>query len=519
MVRFLVRVRDVNGKEYTPPSFTARYASNPAPGQVSVPSFSTISPGLPADLPLVDNAVNLTVGAQAPGFTSETFNVKKIGTRWLADSRAAKVTVQGDTIAVDVVDGTVRLAPTVYIPPDQLVKDNPKKLLCEPGQGWIYYGAYLVNPTVNLLRNPLNFDTNKPVGYPFDPKAIKNEGSGNLVFLEYGFEIGMAPARGPRFLIAVWAPRIPLGPAPQVLVFYTPPTKPADFPVDSYPFLGAYPYSPFMDAVHKSTAANVLVQKYPYLAINYLLAGYKIIPQIQAAGRNPIVIFPVHPTMNWGPLGTQTGMSRLIKEVVRFLYARQIVSSRAAPSARLSLDAGQASISPSSGLFNDEPIPVAWTLTVSGFSNGIDKVLDLCTPRKIDEKLYDPSIFAAPELPLVGSWREIWDIDGVADDGKGAERHLNTLRDWLKLDRRAVRSYHSDEGMRTAPQSLVEASQMALRPTPPFNGIFIEEGTSKDGKVTWAHFSNPSLKPSPYPDAHHTMPWIAFGHAAQFTLP
>jgi hypothetical protein len=518
MVRFVVRVRDVNGREYTPPSFTARYASNPAPGQVSVPSFSTFPPGLAADLPLADNTVNLTVGAQAPGFAGETFNVKKIGTRWLADSRAATVTVQGDSIVVDVVDGTVRLARTIYIPPDKLVKDNPNKLLCEPGQGWIYYGAWLVNPTINLLRNPLNFDTEKPTGYPFKPEAVRNEGSGNLVFLEYGFEAGMAPTRGPRFLIAVWAPRIPLGPEPQVLVFYTPPTKPSDYPADSYPFLGAYPYSPFMDAVSKPTAARDLVQRYPSLAINYLLAGYKIIPQIQAARRNPIVIFPVHPTMNWGPLGTQTGMSRLIKEVVRFLYAKQIVSSRAAPLARLSLDAGRASIFPSSGLYNDEPIPASWTLTVSGFSNGIDKVLDLCTPRNIDKDLYDPSIFAAPEDPLVRSWREIWDIDGVADDGKGAERHLNTLRDWLKTDRRRVRSYHSDSGMRTAPRSLVETSRMILRPTPPFNGIFIEEGTSRDGKATWVHFSDPSLKPSPY-DAHHTVPAVAFGHAAQFTLP
>jgi hypothetical protein len=161
------------------------------------------------------------------------------------------------------------------------------------------------------------------------------------------------------------------------------------------------------------------VQHYVYLAVNYLLAGYKIVPQILATRRNPIIIFPIQPSMNWGPLGTQIGMSRLIKEVIRFLYARQIVSSRVAPTARLSLDAGRASIVPAKGLFRTEPIPVSWTLTVSGFSNGIDKVLDLCTPRPIDEKLYNPSIFSSPETTLLESWREIWDIDGVADDGKG----------------------------------------------------------------------------------------------------
>jgi hypothetical protein len=119
---------------------------------------------------------------------------------------------------------------------------------------------------------------------------------------------------------------------------------------------------------------------------------------------------------------------------------------------------------------------------------------------------------------LLESWREIWDIDGVADDGQGAQRHLNSLRDWVKQGNRRVRSYHSDEGMRTAPRSLVEASRIISSPAPPFNGIYIEEGSSADKKATWVKFSNPALKPSPY-DAHHTVPAVAFGHAAKFGLP
>lgn len=517
MVQLIVRVRDVNGKEYTPDYFIVRYNKKEPRGDASQVFFRLI-PALAMDFQVADDTFNLSVGTGRAGFSGESFTVRKVGSRWMADTPAATVTAAGNTVSVDVVDGTLRLAPTIFIPPEQIVSANPKALLCEPGQNWIYYGAWLNNPTINRLRNPVVFSNPKPDDYPYDPKAVKNEGHGNFVFLEYGFDIAIPVARGPRFLIGVWAPRVVLEATPQVLVFYTPPTKPDSYPADSYPFLHDYPYSPFIKQPPPKLTAKLLVQAYPYLAINYLLAGYKIIPQIQAAGRNPIVIFPVCPSKNWGPLATQLGMSRLVKEVVRFLYARQIVSSRVVPFARLSLDAGRASIVPSKGLSTDEPIPKLWALTVSGFSNGFDKVLDLCVSTPFDKDLYDPAIFSAPEATLVDSWREIWDIDGVADDGKGATRHLETLRKWLKTDRRRVRSYHSGEGMRTAPRSLVEASRITSQPSPPYNGLFIEEGTSADDKATWVQFSNAALKKSSY-DPHHTVPAIAFGHAAQFAIP
>jgi hypothetical protein len=518
MVRFVVRVSDVNGKEYAPDFFVVRYNRKAPSGEVSQVFFRLV-PGLVTDFPIADDTLNLSVGTGSPGFSGETFTVRKVGTRWLADTPAAIVSTQGDTVSVDVVDGTLRLAPTIYIPPEQVVANNPKALLCEPGQGWIYYGAWLANPPVNLLKNPIVFTDPKPEDYPFDRKdSVKNEGKGNLVFLEYGFDTDLQSPRGPRFLIGVWAPRVVLGALPQLLVFYTPPTKSNGFPVDSYPFLDAYPYSPFTKLPPAKLPAKALVQPYPYLAVNYLLAGYKIIPQILAAGRNPIVVFPVHPSTNWGPLATQSGVSRLIKEVVRFLYSKQIVSSRTAPIARLSLDAGRASIVPNKGLFTDEAIPKSWALTVSGFSNGFDKVLDLCTSVSFDKNLYDPAIFDAPVTTLIESWREIWDIDGVADDGKGAKRHLESLQRWLQLGRRRVRSYHSGEGMMTAPRALVEASRIFSRPSPPYNGIFIEEGTSADEKATWVQFSNAALKKSVY-DPHHTIPAVAFGHAAQFAMP
>jgi hypothetical protein len=513
MTRFVVRVCDVNGQEYTPPHFVARYASKPGPGEVSVPVIARLIPGVPMDLQIADDRVNLTVGTEAPGFSGETFNVRKVGGRWLADMRAATISMQGDTIAVNVVDGTVRLAPTIFIPPERTVKENPRALLCEPGQGWIYYGAWLTNPTISRLRNPVVFDSGTPAGFPSDNITVKNEGSGNLVFFEYGFKTTPGAPRGPRFLIAVWAPRVVLGTAPQVVVFYSPPTKVPEFPGDGWPFLGGYPY----DIKAPATAVS-LVQPYPYHAIKYLLVAQMIIPQVQAAGRNPIVIFPVCPTAGWGPLDTQLGLSRLIREVMRFLYGHKLVSSRVTPSARLSLDAGRATIFPKEGLFDDEPIPTSWALTVSGFSNGIDHPLNLCTSLPIDTKLYNPAIFSSPEATLVDSWREIWDIDGVADNGTGAERHLRNLQTWLKKERRVVRSYHSNQGMRTAPRTLVDPALVKPHPAKPYKGVLISEGSSADNRATWVQFSDAALQPSSQ-DPHHTVPLIAFGHAAQFALP
>jgi hypothetical protein len=524
MTKLIVRVRDVNGREYAPPTFTATYSVQPAPGMVTAPGIARAPLGAPWEVPATVDTLSLGVGTQAPGFSGENFTIKKTSAGWRSDNPAATISVQGDTVSIDVVDGTVRLAPTVYIPPDKMVHDNPKAALVEPGQNWIYYGAYLNPVDIRVIPEPIVFKNDTPDIYPYDVKKVVMGEKGSWVFLEFGFDPTIT-SRKPRFLIGVWAPRKKLEPTPQVIVFYKPPNKLEHFPADYYPFLGAYPYSPFMTSPPRAgIAAKSLVQMYPSVAINYMLSGYKIIPQIQAAGRNPIVIMPMPPTGGWGPLGLSAGIARLTKEVVRFLYAKQIVSSKADPTARLSLDAGRASIFPSAGLYTSESVPKTYSLTVAGFSNGIDHVLDVCAPPLVDKAFdpYDPTVFATTDTTFTDSWREIWDIDGVADNGAGSTRHHDTLRDWIKSDRRRLRLYHSDTGIRTAPRSLVEATRITMRPAKPYKGIYIEEGTSADGKTTWVYFSDTTLKPPSVvdgDDAHHTMTALMFGHAAQFPLP
>lgn len=122
---------------------------------------------------------------------------------------------------------------------------------------------------------------------------------------------------------------------------------------------------------------------------------------------------------------------------------------------------------------------------------------------------------------MVPAWRPTGsrDIDGVADDGKGAARHLRSLQTWLKENgRRAVRFYHSNDGLRTAPQTLVDPALVHTLPAKPYQGVSISEGSSADKRATWVHFSDAALKSSPY-DPHHTMPAVAFGHAARFPMP
>jgi hypothetical protein len=530
-MRFRVHVRDVNGQTPAGPRVVAYYDKEGHDGQTNRISH-LLSAGQEWDLPLARPTVQFA--ASADEFAFELITVAEKAGRWLADSPAAVVTWRQDLVTIDVTVGCIRLAPTVTLPPDKLVKENPGAALVDPSDGGMYRAAWLNRETIHRLDEPIFGDLSKPgwARFRHTPVNVPLKERGAYMLLEYGYDNTWArPRSGPRFLVAVWAPRVALGPRPQVVVFYSPPTKPGDFPVDSYPFLRSYPYAAYATAPPQPRPAGEVFPPYTHLAVRYLVSGYKILYQILAAGRNPVVVMPIQPSQNWGPLACQAGLCRLIKEVLRFLYARQLASGRAAPIAKLSLAGGRASVFPDAGLFTDERIPDAWMLTVSGFSAGINPVLSVCTKESFDDKLYVPELFHAPPAPLRDGWREIWDIDGVADS---AESHLKTLRSWLSTTtNRRVRSYHSTpQGSRTAPRALVEAPRIVRQSGTATQGVYAEEGTSADGRATWVLFSKNSLGQDPKEkdpprtipqlgkdDAHHTVIELAFGHAAQFRMP
>lgn len=519
-----MKLRDVNGGALTASAVSAHYDQLGPGGQLERIARRLVV-GAPTALALASSSV--LFGISAAAFADEAITVAATSGGWLADSPAGSVTQQGDLVTLEVTMGSVRFAPTVTLPPDAPIQDNPRAALVDPAGGWRYRDVPLPPVDVERLSVPVDFQDPAGAGWAkFVHEKVRVEPAlkGAYLLLEYGHP-SEDPGRAPRFLIAVWAPRVALGTTPQVLTFFSPPTKPADYAVDTYPFRTAYPYASHIKPPPTPARAAAVHPPYTLLPARYLgvtprpIIHYHIVYQLLAAGRNPIVIMPIHPSAQWGPLASQRGLCRLVKEVVRFLYARQLVSGRSAPPAQFTLSGGRPSVVPPRNLLTSEAIPQDWALTVAGFSNGIDKVLDLCSQETFDDKSYAPALFDAAPGTLLSSWREIWDIDGVADDGRGAQRHLTTLQTWLQRSRRSVRSYHSDDGGRTQPRDLVSASRLETRPRSPVKGVKVQEGTSADGRATLVHFADAALGDLGIDNAHHTVVAVAFGHAAQFPLP
>ncbi len=231
----------------------------------------------------------------------------------------------------------------------------------------------------------------------------------------------------------------------------------------------------------KPIRADQLHQPYVEQGVSYLLVGYKIIYQLLAAKRNAIVLMPISAFGSWGPLAAQSGQWRLIKEVVRFLYARRLASSRAAPFARFSLNGGRTSIFARDGLFTDELVPDKASITISAFSAGINAVVSLCATEQFDDKSYSSVLFSAPAAPFLSEWREIWDIDGV--DASGWDHLVKTLKGWVSsTSQRSLRSYHSEDTYQGGPDNgLVESSKITRKAG---KAGFVEEGTSNDGHIT-----------------------------------
>ncbi|MEU7033290.1 hypothetical protein ABZ958_06330 [Streptomyces sp. NPDC046237] len=523
-MRITVNVGDVNGTPLPEARINVIYT---APG----PLLTTVNlrPGQVLDASLAKDEIELNVSMD--GFTSDRFVFAGSGTGWLSSNPAGQAFQLGPELHVSTVIGTVRLAPTIGVNPNDPLVGNPRAALVDDvGEAeWIYRGARHNKETLHRLDEPVFGDLTAMEWKRFRHSAIEVDLAqrGRFVLLEYGAQ-NSAGGRLPRFLTGAWVPFRPLRAAPEVVVFFSPPTfRERGYPPDAYPFLGDYPY-----AVTSAKSAKDAEQPYVGILVNYMLVGYKIIYQLLAAGRNPIVIMPSQPSANWGPLDTQPGLARLIKEVLRFLYARQLVSSRTEPLVKLRVIDGRTQFFPWDGQRSTMQLPRAFTVSVSGFSAGINAVVKLCTAERLDEKSYPPALFHAPPGDLMRNWRELWDIDGV--DQQGWQHMVKSFRGWLggtNADRRSLRSYHCQDTYSATENGLVPQDRVTRQPPVPVKGVYAEEGSTEDGRVTWVHFSNPALqgdKKAPghqvvIPefgslDPHHFVPAIAFGHAAQFPL-
>jgi hypothetical protein len=530
-VRFRLAFQDVNGSPQAASSVEATYVTKGTDGQPSKVK-RLLAPGELLDVQLVDTHVQFQ--GTVTNFAPEKVIVNHMGGRWMADNPACSIFLSGDLLDLRMTVGCVTLAPVVSVAPDTVVRDNPgaafaEKVAGPSGEEFMYRGAWLNPENFTRLDDPVFGDADGKEWARFKHTDLKVEPkkSGSFLLLEYGFP-SVSGSTGPRFLIATWVPSQPCGERPEVLVFYSPTTSPPTYPADAYPFRKNYPYAIVSKDPTLPGGAKDARQPYVDIGINYIITGYKIIYQLLAAGRNPIVVMPIQASGDWGPFATQGGIFRTIREVTRFLFARQLASARNSSPARISLANGRASVFPGHDLYTDESIPKSQRIVLSAFSAGINAVIGVCKTPAPEFQRYPPAIFQAPPAPLLEQWVEIWDIDGV--DASGWNDMVDTFNRWVSnRGSRLLHSYHSQTTFRGAVNGLVPPNN--IRRVTGKAG-FVEEGSSNDKRVIWVYFSNSYLEGSVTDpghqktipefgtfDAHHMVPAIAFGHAAQLGAP
>jgi hypothetical protein len=283
------------------------------------------------------------------------------------------------------------------------------------------------------------------------------------------------------------------------------------------------------------------VQPYPALGHFYLSANCKIVQQLLVAGRNTIVIMPIQPFSDWGPLRAKAGVGRLVREIVRFLFANSLVSTITAPRLSIILAGSSTQYFPNNLVPVPDKLPADSDLkiTLAAYSAGSNAIIDILqdllprgakiTNPRNDLQIrqdYPPKVFASPSSFLDGQWKEYWDVDGFYNDKVGWDPAMKMLDAWHKLSSgRAMRLYHADGTTLGPPPESIP--QNAIRTN--VSGT-LAEGTSNDGTSTWVHVSDTALKGAPediktasFPafandDPHHMMPQLVFGHAASFPL-
>ena len=207
--------------------------------------------------------------------------------------------------------GVMRFAPVKTLPEMMPVQPdfNPRAALIESrGNGFAYRGLWLGDVFIARLSAPLFGDPAAEDWKRFahEKKHWTAREHGTFALLEFGFPAPNSKGR-PRFLVGVWYPNHPFGDTADVNVFYSPNTGPP-YPGDSYPFAKAYPYQMTPKEGHKGPNYTLTDLDQPYigLGMNYVCVGYKIVYQMLAAGKNSIVIMPIQPASQWGPLAMRT---------------------------------------------------------------------------------------------------------------------------------------------------------------------------------------------------------------------
>jgi hypothetical protein len=478
--------------------------------------------------------LRLYVTISATDYTPERAIISYDNSAGVWQSTNPHVVPTGSMTSVDVAArlGVLRFAPQRFVAENTDVPGdhNPGAALIEArGNAYAYRGLWLEETNVARLSDPIAGKPSAPDWERFshEKKRLKAKEFGTFALLEFGFPPPYAAGRS-RFLVGVWYPNQPLGDMADVHCFFSPNTG-DPYPGDAYPFAKGYPYRMNPNDGKKGPKYTLadLHQPYPGLTVNYVCIGYKIVYQMLAAGKNSMIVMPVQPAAQWGPLQTRTCLWRLVVEAVRFGESQRLIA-RTGKTGPLNLAREGAGVDtelvgPPSAPFARNQI----VLTTSAFSAGLGAMLGLITTEKLkDDKNYPASHFWASDAECQAAWKRIWDVDGAFHQLGGLDSCVRSMLGWRKGGLgRQLRMYHTEDTVSASNTISTAAPEIAVKRAN-LKMSFVDQGYSSDRSLLWVLFGNPTLTQKSPPDdaasvwpsfgsqdAHHMAPTVSFGHA------
>ncbi|MDM5188368.1 hypothetical protein QUF99_13870 [Bacillus sp. DX4.1] len=473
--------------------------------------------------------IQVEVDAKAPDYYAEkgiiTFGVTTL--RWACTNPAWLLSEENGIVVLKVALGRIRFAPIVIKPEDLQVQVpyNPGGVLVSGNQ---YRTLGLERKEkIRTVQNPAIKDPNNAGWdrFHWDPQEIQLSNLGNWLMLEYGDPDNHQDSL--RHLIGVWAPNSYPGMNPPVVVQITPNTHPPNYPNDGLPFSGIYPYGCTTRPGKKTDdktgkiALHDCGQSYVELTSNRSFGQYKIVYQLYAArpdiftkeGLGPIVITLSPAVLRDGsilrePFTHREAIGRLIAEVLRFLWSRQLTIDMVGLT-RLRFQGSDVKIGqvirPDAG---PNGFPKRTLTTVLCHSAAVGPVLQLAghassnaipslKQNKKTIKEFPASLWGGPNEYCDQCWKNLWVIDGVGNPGSigvpaPGSTTVKTWKNWLNSrdDRRIVCVY-TEAGLGEnveAPPELVRLTNPRIKG----KAGWIEEGYNK--KVSWLRISYSYLK-------------------------
>ncbi len=461
--------------------------------------------------------------------------------QWQVDNPACHITGSGSEVSVTAIVGRLRPAPIVHVPDDQIPRmvGNPDGVLVYKDNEGLIYHSLFANEYQPFYRLDHPILKNKPPEIagewdrlrvvPIDKVDPKK--SGVFFHLEYGER-----QNGPRLFFSLYLPSPGKRKDSKLdyVVFFSPSTAlQGRFPVDQYPFRGAYPYG----------MTDKTKQEYPRHSQHYLFNGVHLVYQLLAAGSDAVIIMPIAPYGDWSVFQSRAGLHRLLLECSLFLHREFLTTpfasvrpgwpeyARAGGSVRLPTGMGFGVDSSLFGRF--EPIPPIARAAIAAFSSGSTALQKLLvdTEGKLPEGFTEKR-FGANTTTFGNIFKEVWDIDCAHSPYHGYDAFEAALSKWYDKGDKRFRLYHTrytggdHDSMTSSMLSRIrKPNDIVNEPTVAGKGTsyWAKERHAANNQWSCVRFDDGFLSSSnttnarPYwmkDDAHHFIPKIAFGHAA-----